>query len=96
MSFSKEKNKVIQITPPFVQLNAPYPATQYLSGYLKNQGINSIQYDLSIKTFLKLFSKEGLISFFDILEKKIIHNKKLSVKIFNDENLNKIYLNRKN
>ncbi len=92
--FSIEINKVILITPPFVQLNSPYPATQYLSGYLKDQEISTIQYDLSIKTFLRLFSKEGLTDFFQLLEKEIIENSNLSTHISDNKNLSKIYNNR--
>lgn len=48
------------ITPPFTQLNTPYPATAYLKGFLNTQGISSYQMDLGIEVILELFSKNGL------------------------------------
>ncbi len=56
---------VLLITPPFTQINTPYPATQYLKGYLNTIGIKSYQADLSLELILKIFSKEGLSSIFD-------------------------------
>ena len=55
---------VYLITPPFTQLNTPYPATAYLKGFLNTKGISSFQSDLGIEVTLKLFSSEGLISLF--------------------------------
>ena len=52
--------KILLITPPFTQLNTPYPATAYLKGYLDKKGYNCVQADLSIELFLKVFSKEFL------------------------------------
>lgn len=52
--------KVLLITPPFTQLNTPYPATAYLKGFLNKQNISSFQCDLGIEVILKLFSAEGL------------------------------------
>ena len=48
------------ITPPFTQLNTPYPATAYIKGFLNTKGISSFQMDLGIEVILKLFSKNGL------------------------------------
>lgn len=48
--------KTFLITPPFTQLNTPYPATQYLSGFLKSKGEDIFQYDLSIDLFNQLFN----------------------------------------
>ncbi|MEI8114762.1 MAG: radical SAM protein [Bacteroidia bacterium] len=52
--------KILLITPPFTQLNTPYPATAYLKGFLNTQNIQSFQCDLGIEVILKLFSAEGL------------------------------------
>ena len=57
--------KVLLITPPFTQLNTPYPATAYLKGFLNTKNIPSVQADLGIEVILKLFSREGLKSVFD-------------------------------
>ena len=56
---------ILLITPPFTQLNTPYPATAYLKGFLNTKGINSFQMDLGIEVILELFSKESLQKLFD-------------------------------
>ena len=56
--------QVLLITPPFTQLNTPYPATAYIKGYLNTLGISSQQSDLGLETILTLFSKEGLARMF--------------------------------
>ena len=56
---------VLLITPPFVQLNTPYPATTYLKGFLKTKGVESHQADLGIEVVLKIFSTEGLMHLFE-------------------------------
>jgi len=55
---------LLLITPPFTQLNTPYPGTAYLKGFLNTKGITSFQMDLGIEVILKIFSKEGLLSVF--------------------------------
>ena len=60
--------KVLFITPPFTQLNTPYPATAYLKGFLNTKGMVSNQVDLGIEVILKLFSREGLTTLFDRLK----------------------------
>ena len=64
------KAKIFLITPPFTQLNTPYPATAYIKGFLNTKGIPSTQADLGIEVILKLFSKEGLTDLFLVAEKK--------------------------
>jgi len=59
--------KILLITPPFTQLNTPYPATAYLKGFLNTKNISSCQCDLGIETILALFSSEGLKSLFSEL-----------------------------
>ncbi len=58
------KSKILLITPPFTQLNTPYPATAYLKGFLNTQNIQSYQVDLGIEVILALFSKNGLEKMF--------------------------------
>jgi hypothetical protein len=53
------------ITPPFTQLNTPYPATAYLKGFLNTKGISSYQSDLGIEVTLKIFSSSGLENIFN-------------------------------
>ncbi|MEC5156479.1 B12-binding domain-containing radical SAM protein [Chryseobacterium sp. MP_3.2] len=51
---------LLLITPPFTQLNTPYPATAYIKGFLNTKHISSYQMDLGIEVILELFSKEGI------------------------------------
>ncbi len=53
---------ILLITPPFTQLNTPYPATAYLKGFLNTQKISAFQMDLGIEVILELFSRKGLIA----------------------------------
>jgi hypothetical protein len=42
------------------QLNTAYPATTVLVGFLRSRGVDAVQDDLSLRTFLSLLSPEGL------------------------------------
>jgi len=57
---------ILLITPPFTQLNTPYPATVYLKGFLNTKQISSFQMDLGIEVIAALFSKKSLIKLFNI------------------------------
>ncbi len=57
---------ILLITPPFTQLNTPYPATAYLKGFLNTKNISAYQMDLGIEVILELFSKNGLKEVFSI------------------------------
>jgi hypothetical protein len=59
-------SKVFLFTPPFTQLNTPYPATAYLKGFLNTKNISSTQADLGIEVMLKIFCKEGLEKIFNV------------------------------
>ncbi|SNT35170.1 Radical SAM superfamily enzyme YgiQ, UPF0313 family [Ekhidna lutea] len=56
--------ELLLITPPFTQLNTPYPATAYLKGFFITQNIPVHQQDLGIEVILELFSKDGLNALF--------------------------------
>ncbi len=58
-------HKILLITPPFTQLNTPYPATAYIKGFLNTIGVDSVQMDLGIETILQLFSSNGLKQVFE-------------------------------
>lgn len=60
--------KLLLLTPPFTQLNTPYPATTYLKGYLDDKGYDCEQRDLSIELFLQIFSKSFLNTIFSSAE----------------------------
>ncbi|MBR8537324.1 radical SAM protein [Carboxylicivirga sediminis] len=55
---------VLLITPPFTQLNTPYPATAYLKGYLNTLDVPSAQVDLGIRVINRIFSEKGLSELF--------------------------------
>ncbi len=61
---------VLLITPPFTQLNTPYPATAYLKGFLNTKKVAAFQCDLGIEVTVELFSKKGLLNLFTAIENK--------------------------
>ncbi len=62
---------IFLITPPFTQLNTPYPATAYLKGFFNTKGIASVQADLGIEVTIELFSKKGLEKLFKTVDGKL-------------------------
>lgn len=56
---------VLLITPPFTQLNTPYPATAYIKGFLNTIDITSYQMDLGIEVILNLFTSDSFQEIFD-------------------------------
>jgi|GEM_PF-5815676 len=62
----REKKAVLLLTPPFVQLNAPYAAVPFLAGTLEHYDYRTIQRDLSLAVALRLFSSEGISRLFRI------------------------------
>jgi hypothetical protein len=69
---------ILLITPPFTQLNTPYPATAYIKGFLNTKNIASDQMDLGIDVILSLFKKDKLQEMFDAAE---IQKVKLSANV---------------
>lgn len=61
-------SSIFLVTPPFTQLNTPYPATAYIKGFLNTKQISSKQADLGIETILTIFSKRGLIELFKYIK----------------------------
>ena len=59
--------KPLLVTPPFTQLNTPYPATAYIKGFLNTIGVTASQADLGIEVILHLFSQRGLTHLFDFI-----------------------------
>lgn len=57
--------KTLLITPPFTQLNTPYPATAYLKGFLDSQNKECVQSDFSIDLFNKIFTRNFISRVFD-------------------------------
>ncbi len=80
------KSRVLLLTPPFTQLNTPYPATAYLKGFLNTREVVSHQADLGIEVILTLFSKKGLEDFFARLEKMDFELSENTFRIYNLRN----------
>ena len=57
---------ILLLTPPFTQLNTPYPATVYLKGFLNSRKISSFQMDLGIEVIGAVFSSKGLQDLFEV------------------------------
>lgn len=74
--------KILLVSPPFTQLNTPYPATAYLKGFLNTQGVDSVQMDLGIETILRLFSKSGLGQLFSIASENLDEASDNSMRIY--------------
>ena len=53
-------SRVLSLIPPMTQLNTPYPSTAYLTGFLREQGVDAHQEDLALALVLELFSPAGL------------------------------------
>ncbi|MGE4107569.1 MAG: radical SAM protein [Bacteriovoracia bacterium] len=52
--------RTLLLIPPMVQVNTPYPATAYLTGFLKSRGHDVVQADPSVELICRLFSANGL------------------------------------
>ena len=61
------KTEIFAITPPFTQMNTPYPATAYIKGFLNTKNISCTQADLGIEVILELFSKQGITRLFNAI-----------------------------
>ena len=62
--------RVLLITPPMLQFNAPYAATPRLTGFLRAQGVAVTQADLALELALRLFSRHTLESIAKILPRR--------------------------
>ena len=60
-----EQVDLLLVTPPFIQINTPYPATPNLKGFLEAHGFRVAQLDLSIACITSIFSKSGLQQLFN-------------------------------
>ncbi len=61
---------VLLMTPPMTQLNTPYPATAYLTGFLRSRGYKAEQRDPAIELFLEMMTTQGL----DIMRQHVEEN----------------------
>lgn len=74
------KTDLFLVTPPFTQLNTPYPATAYIKGFLNTKGITATQADLGIEVILALFSRKGLEALFNHADQQLKQPKSLNAK----------------
>jgi len=74
------KTDLFIVTPPFTQLNTPYPASAYIKGFLNTKNISSTQADLGIEVILALFSRQGLEDLFSYVEVHANQSKSLNAK----------------
>ncbi len=65
---------VFLFTPPFTQLNTPYPATGYLKGFLNTKNISCFHADLGIEVTIQLFSKKGLEELFSRISRDKVYS----------------------
>lgn len=63
-------SQVLLLTPPFTQLNTPYPASAYLKGFLNLKGLSSTQADLGIEVINTLFTSQGLTELFTQIDEE--------------------------
>ncbi|XZG71662.1 B12-binding domain-containing radical SAM protein [Chitinibacteraceae bacterium HSL-7] len=62
---SHSQPRVLALIPPMTQLNTPYPSTAYITGFLRKEGLDAHQRDLSLDLVLTLFSRSGLTAIRD-------------------------------
>jgi hypothetical protein len=84
------KTDLFIITPPFTQLNTPYPATAYIKGFLNTKYITSTQADLGIEVILKMFSRQGLTDLFATKSEKPLSVNSKRILALKDEYLKTI------
>jgi radical SAM superfamily enzyme YgiQ (UPF0313 family) len=72
--------KVLLLTPPMVQVNTPYPATAYLTGFLRTHAaardVVAVQDDPAIALVLRVLSRDGLTAIRAELQRKRRHARK--------------------
>ncbi len=79
--------KILLLTPPMTQLNTPYPATAYLTGFLRGREVGGerlevTQRDLSILLIHRIFSRAGLTRVLSEITRKKIARASKSVAWF--------------
>ena len=67
--------RILLLTPPFTQINTPYPATPFLKRFLGDQGLDVRQADLGLDLLLSIFSKKGLANLFQAVNSKRLNPK---------------------
>ncbi|NDD92919.1 radical SAM protein, partial [bacterium] len=55
-----ERPRILSLIPPLVQVNTPYPATSFITGFLRKIDYTAVQDDLGLKLVLRLLSSSGM------------------------------------
>ena len=64
--------KVLALIPPMTQLNTPYPATAYLSGFLCSRKVPIAQADLALELVLSVMTEAGLQALAAVVERRSV------------------------
>jgi hypothetical protein len=70
--------KILSVIPPLVQINTPYPATTFITGFLRSRGMNAFQADVGLDLVLELFSARGLAA----IRAEIVSAKSVTAEFF--------------
>lgn len=74
LRYASPPMRVLLLTPPMIQLNTPYPATAYLTGFLREHaaglGLEVSQADASILLFLRLYSRPLITRMAEVLRER--------------------------
>lgn len=76
--------KVLLLTPPMTQLNTAYPATAYLTGFLRKEGFEAIQADCGLDLVYRLLSANTLAEIHLVLQENTPRHMAESVRFFLD------------
>lgn len=60
--------KSLFLTPPMTQLNTAYPATAYITGFLRKEGYAVAQRDMAIEVLLSMLTTESIDTILDRVE----------------------------
>ena len=60
--------KSLFLTPPMTQLNTAYPATAYITGFLRKEGFDATQRDMAIEVLLSMLTTQGIDTLFEKVE----------------------------
>ena len=80
-----KRPRILSLIPPMTQLNVPYPATAYLTGFLRDRGYPARQADLAIQLVLDLLSPSGLETLREAAEALPRKRRSASLKSFLNE-----------
>ncbi len=67
------------------QLNTPYPATAYLTGFLRSRGVTAVQADLALSLVLRLLSADGVAAIHQHIQQQKSRKRPKPVRSFCDQ-----------